>query len=62
MNGHLFYGLQDDSRRVYREYTPGFSNDAMKGVEREVQVVGVLDNRSILKEAFSHALVLFMVV
>lgn len=44
MNGHLFYGLQDDRRTVYRECTPGFSNDAMKDVEREVQVVGVLDN------------------
>lgn len=44
MNGHMFYGLQGDSSGVHREHTPGFRNDAMKDMEREVQVVGVLDN------------------
>lgn len=44
MNGHLFYGLQDDSRQIYRECTPWSRNDAMIDMEREVQVVGILDN------------------
>lgn len=53
MSGHLFYGLQDDSRWIYRERTQGFRNGTMIDTEREVQVVGILDNWSFLEGAFS---------
>lgn len=62
MNGHLFNGLQYDSRRIYRERTPRFRNDPMIDTEREVQVVGILDNWSFLEGAFSDTMILFIVV